>query len=149
MFGESVVDIGIGIGTAGHAVTVSLAVSAALGLALAAALWWTYFGVGDDERAEQAMTAGGSGGPARRWRWPPTSTLTSRCCSASSRWPRGSSWPSGTPERPCPTRPCLALGCGVALYLAGDAAFRHALRIGPQRYRAAAAALAWPPRRSA
>ena len=56
VFGESVADIGIGIGTAGHAVTVSLAVSATLGLALAAALWWTYFGVGDDERAEQALT---------------------------------------------------------------------------------------------
>ena len=49
VFGESVADIGIGIGTAGHAVTVSLAVSATLGLALAAALWWAYFGVGDDD----------------------------------------------------------------------------------------------------
>ena len=37
--------------------TVSLALSAVLGLALAAALWWAYFGVGDDERAEQAMMA--------------------------------------------------------------------------------------------
>ena len=35
--------------------TVSLALSAVLGLALAAALWWAYFGAGDDERAEQAM----------------------------------------------------------------------------------------------
>src|SRR6266567_4298487 len=54
VFGESVVDIGIGAG--GHAVTFSLALSAALGLALTAALWWTYFGAGDDERAERAMT---------------------------------------------------------------------------------------------
>jgi hypothetical protein len=38
--------------------------------------------------------------------------------------------------------PCVALGCGVALFLAGSAAFRHALRIGPERYRLAAAALA-------
>ena len=37
---------------------------------------------------------------------------------------------------------CLALGGGVALYLAGDAAFRHALRIGTLRYRATAAAVA-------
>ncbi len=55
VFGESVVDIGIG--AEGHAVTVSLALSAVLGLALVAALWWAYFGVGDDERAEQAMLA--------------------------------------------------------------------------------------------
>ena len=31
---------------------------------------------------------------------------------------------------------------GVALFLAGSAAFRHALRIGTQRYRLAAAAVA-------
>ena len=55
VFGESVVDIGIG--AEGHAVTVSLVLSAVLGLALVAALWWAYFGVGDDERAEQAMLA--------------------------------------------------------------------------------------------
>ena len=53
VFGESVVDIGIG--AEGHRVTVSLALSAVLGLALAAALWWAYFGVGDDDRAEEAM----------------------------------------------------------------------------------------------
>jgi len=34
------------------------------------------------------------------------------------------------------------MGCGVALFLAGSAAFRHALRIGPERYRLGAAALA-------
>ena len=54
VFGESVADIGIG--AAGTPVTVSLVLSAALGLALAAALWWAYFGAGDDERAEAAMT---------------------------------------------------------------------------------------------
>ena len=41
-----------------------------------------------------------------------------------------------------PAGPCVAMGCGVALFLAGSAAFRHALRIGPGRYRLAAAALA-------
>src|SRR5690242_8140064 len=54
VFGESVVDIGIGAEE--HEVTVALALSAALGLALAAALWWAYFGAADDERAEWAMT---------------------------------------------------------------------------------------------
>ena len=42
--------------------------------------------------------------------------------------------------RTLPAGPCVALGCGVALFLAGSAAFRHALRIGPLRYRLAAAA---------
>jgi low temperature requirement protein LtrA len=41
-----------------------------------------------------------------------------------------------------PAGPCVAMGCGVALFLAGSAAFRHALRIGTERYRLAAAALA-------
>jgi hypothetical protein len=36
----------------------------------------------------------------------------------------------------------VAMGCGVALFLAGSAAFRHALRIGPERYRLAAAVVA-------
>ena len=72
VLGESVVDIGIG--AEGHPVTVSLALSAVLGLALTAALWWAYFGAEDDE---------GPNGPwwrrtrpsARRSRWPRTSTL--------------------------------------------------------------------------
>jgi low temperature requirement protein LtrA len=42
--------------------------------------------------------------------------------------------------RTLPAGPCVALGCGVALFLAGSAAFRHALRIGPRSYRLAAAA---------
>ena len=41
-----------------------------------------------------------------------------------------------------PAGPCVAMGCGVALFLAGSAAFRHALRIGPGRYRLTAAAVA-------
>ena len=34
--------------------------------------------------------------------------------------------------RTLPAGPCVAVGCGVALFLAGSAAFRHALRIGPR-----------------
>ena len=48
-----------------------------------------------------------------------------------------------------PAGPCVAMGCGVApptspspLPLAGSAAFRHALRIGPGRYRLTAAVVA-------
>ena len=76
--GESVAAIGIGAAPAG--VTFAVALAAVLGLAVSAALWWTYFGDGDDERAEQAWRP--RTGPARPgWRWPPT-TPTSRSCSA-------------------------------------------------------------------
>jgi low temperature requirement protein LtrA len=52
--GESVVAVGIG---ASHLeVTAELLAVAALGLVLAAELWWTYFG-GDEEEAERALRA--------------------------------------------------------------------------------------------
>lgn len=138
-FGESVADIGIG--AAGRPVTVALITRSALGLALAAALWWAYFGVGDDERAEDEMTRAD---PAARpalalnayfYAYIPMLlgivTLAAGVKLAIGH--RGStlSWPA-----------CLALAGGVALYLAGDVAFRRALRIGTQRYRAAAAVAA-------
>src|SRR5499427_8332981 len=53
--GESVAAIGIGAAPAG--VTFAVALTAVLGLALSAVLWWTYFGDGDDARAEQAIAA--------------------------------------------------------------------------------------------
>jgi low temperature requirement protein LtrA len=138
VFGESVADIGIGIGTAGHAVTVSLVVSATLGLALAAALWWTYFGVGDDERAEQAMrqadpaTRPGLALAAYFYAYIPV--LLGIVTVAA-----GLKQAIGHAGSTLSQAACLALAGGVALYLAGDVAFRHALRIGPLRYRAAAA----------
>jgi low temperature requirement protein LtrA len=143
VLGESVADIGIGIGTAGHAVavTVSLAVSATLGLALAAALWWTYFGVGDDERAEQALT---QADPADRpglalaaYFYAYIPLLLGIVTVAA-----GLRQAIGHAGSTLPFPACLALAGGVALYLAGDVAFRRALRIGPQRYRTAAAVVA-------
>src|SRR5207248_9138282 len=50
--GESVVAVGIGRGTA--ALPTGRILTALLGLALAASLWWLYFN-GDEERAAQAM----------------------------------------------------------------------------------------------
>jgi low temperature requirement protein LtrA len=137
VFGESVVDIGIG--AEGRAVTVSLALSAVLGLALAAALWWAYFGVGDDERAERAMLAAD---PAAR----PALALAAYFFAYIPMLLGVVALASGVKQavvntgRTLPAGPCVALGCGVALFLAGSAAFRHALRIGPLRYRLAAAA---------
>jgi low temperature requirement protein LtrA len=139
VFGESVIDIGIGAG--GHAVTFSLALSAALGLALTAALWWTYFGAGDDERAELAMTLAD---PAAR----PALALAAYFYAYIPMLVGVVALAAGLKQAivhtgaTLPAGPCVALACGVALFLAGNAAFRHALRIGTQRSRAVAAAVA-------
>jgi low temperature requirement protein LtrA len=129
VFGESVADIGIGIAAGGHAVTVSLAVSAALGLALAAALWWCYFGVGDDERAEQVM----------RWTEPAARPGLALAAYFYSYIPlligivtlsAGLKKAIVHAGATLPYPACLALAGGVGLYLAGDVAFRRSLRIG-------------------
>jgi low temperature requirement protein LtrA len=136
VLGESVVDIGIG--AEGHAVTVSLAFSAVLGLALTAALWWAYFGAEDDEKAERAMLAAD---PAAR----PALALAAYFYAYIPMLLGIVALASGVKEaivntgNTLPAGPCLAMGCGVALFLAGSAAFRRALRIGAERYRLTAA----------
>ncbi len=52
--GESIVAVGIGM--AGHHLRPDRVVTAALGLALAAAMWWLYFD-GEDEQAERVLDA--------------------------------------------------------------------------------------------
>jgi low temperature requirement protein LtrA len=139
VFGESVADIGIG--AEGHAVTVWLAASAVLGLALAASLWWAYFGVDDDERAEQAMLAAD---PAAR----PALALAAYFFAYIPMLLGVVALASGVKQAivnggsTLPAGPCVALGCGVGLFLAGTAAFRHALRIGPRSWRLGAAGVA-------
>jgi low temperature requirement protein LtrA len=145
-FGESVADIGIGAGTGGQRVTVTLALSAALGLALTAALWWAFFGTGDDDAAEAAMTAAD---PALRPRLALSAyfyayipMLLGIVAIAA-----GLKRAIGHLGATLPAGPALALAVGVALFLAGDATFRQVLRIGSPRYRAGAAAVAlvaWP-----
>jgi low temperature requirement protein LtrA len=139
VFGESVADIGMG--TSEHLITVSLVVDAVLGLALAASLWWTYFGVGDDESAERALVRAD---PAVRpglalaaFFYAYIPILLGIVAVAA-----GLKEAIGHAGSTLPYPACLALAGGVALYLAGDAAFRRALRIGPQRYRVAAAVAA-------
>jgi low temperature requirement protein LtrA len=141
VFGESVADIGSG--SQGHPVTVALVTQAILGLALAAALWWAYFGVGDDERAEAALSrAAPEVRPALAlqayfYSYIPLLLGIVMLAAGVKRVIADAaaslSWPAS-----------LALAGGVAVYLAGDAAFRHVLRIGTQysRLLAAAAALA-------
>jgi low temperature requirement protein LtrA len=55
--GESVLAIGVGLGTGSHAIGVEQVAFAAISLLLAATLYWAYFGVGEDDRAEAALDA--------------------------------------------------------------------------------------------
>jgi low temperature requirement protein LtrA len=136
VFGESVADIGIG--AAGHPLTVSLVGSAVLGLALTATLWWAYFGVADDERAEAAFNrADPAVRPALALHayWYAYIPMLLGIVSLAAGIKLAMLHPGGS----LPWPPSLALGGGVALFLAGDVVFRHALDIGALRYRAAAA----------
>jgi len=136
VFGESVADIGIG--AADHRLTASLVAAAVLGLALTATLWWAYFGVADDERAENAFI---QADPASR----PALALKAYWYSYIPMLLGIVGLAAGIkvamldPGAGLPWRPSLILGGGVALFLAGDVCFRHALRIGVLRYRIAAA----------
>ena len=55
--GESVLAIGVGLGTGAHAIGGEQIAFAAISLLLAATLYWAYFGVGEDNRAEAALDA--------------------------------------------------------------------------------------------
>jgi low temperature requirement protein LtrA len=55
--GESVLAIGVGLGTGARAMGVEQVVFAAISLLLAATLYWAYFGVGEDDRAEAVLEA--------------------------------------------------------------------------------------------
>jgi low temperature requirement protein LtrA len=143
-FGESVADVGIG---AEHSrVTIGLALSAALGLALTAALWWAFFGTGDDDRAEESLT---DAGPEIRPRLALSAyfyayipMLLGIVAMAA-----GLKTAIGHPGAALTAGPAIALAAGVTLFLAGDVMFRRVLRIGTPWHRAAAAATAlaaWP-----
>jgi low temperature requirement protein LtrA len=136
--GESVAVIAIGVAPAG--VTFEVALAAVLGLALSAALWWTYFGDGDDERAEQAMAATDPtrrAGLALATYYAHIPMLLGVVTLAA-----GVTLTIGNPTRPSPGGEAIAVAGGAALFLAGSAWFRLALRIGPVRLRLAGAAFA-------
>ena len=142
-FGEAVVSIGVG--AAGLRVGMGLVVAAVLGLALVACLWWAYF-AGDDERAEEALVRTA---PERRpelairaYVYAHTPMLIGIVCIAV-----GVKKALAHPFDALAPAQAAALAGGVALYLAGDVAFRRTLRIGRGTVRgvAAAAALATLP----
>jgi low temperature requirement protein LtrA len=137
--GESIVAIGIG---AGHeALSFRLFGTVLLGLGLAAALWWSYF-ASDEERAERALESVASLNQrlllaVRAYFFAYVPMLLGIIALSA-----GVKLSIGEVTHRLDPGPALTLAAGVALFLAGDVAFRRALGIGPLAYRAAAAAVA-------
>jgi low temperature requirement protein LtrA len=136
--GESVVAIGIGLGDV--PLDLGLLAAAVLGLVLAAALWWTYF-AGDERAAEHALR---SASVERRWQlahnayfYAYVPMLLGVIAIAA-----GVKRSIGHVEGELGIGPALALAGGVAIFLAGEVAFRRVLGIRPVGYRAAAAVVA-------
>lgn len=149
--GESVAAVGIGAaGPASRAGPVSwrLLASAVLGLAVAAALWWIVFGTGDDERAERALTA--ASGERRTalalnaFFYGNIPLLLGLIAMAAGilRAVQAAGLSGPGPDSAARAGQAVVLGCGAALFLAGDAIIRTQLRAGPVRVRAAAAVAA-------
>jgi low temperature requirement protein LtrA len=137
--GESVVAIGIGVGH--EALTPRLFGAVLLGLALAAALWWAYFAA-DEERAQQALESIPDLGQrlllaVRAYYFTYVPMLLGIIALAA-----GVKLSIGEVTHRLEPAPALTLAAGVALFLAGDVAFRRVLRIRPVAYRAVAAVVA-------
>jgi low temperature requirement protein LtrA len=131
--GESVV--AIGFGASQLPVDGSLVAVAAAGLALSACLWWLYFG-GDDARAEQALEAlpqleRAQAAVRAFGHWHLPILLGIIAIAAVAREATAHPFSSLTWAR------AAILGAGVAVYLAGDVAFRQELGIGGIRWRTA------------
>jgi len=137
-FGESVIAIGIGIGD--RPLTADVFGGAFLALALAIALWWTYF-VRDEHGAEAVFS---TTPPERRWRLAMNAyyyaflpMLLGIAYVAA-----GVKTMLGHLTEQLHTGPAVALAGGVALFLTGDVAFRAVLRLFPVSFRAAAVPVA-------
>jgi low temperature requirement protein LtrA len=136
--GESVV--AVGMGARALSVDLELVAIVVAGLALSACLWWAYFG-GDDERAERALRE------APLERRPRLAVNAFGYChflillgvvavAAAVHEAIGHAFHELTTAR------SLTLAGGVAVYLVGDALFRHSLGIGRSRWRLACAGAA-------
>jgi low temperature requirement protein LtrA len=137
--GESVVAVGIGAG--GLPVNLSLIGVAVLGLMLSACLWWAYFGTGDADRAEAALSAA----PAaerqllgvRAFGYCHLPILFGVIAMAAAlRHAIGHASDELTTEQ------ALLVGGGAALFLIGDVFYRRVLGLGRGPWRLVAAALA-------
>lgn len=136
-FGESVV--ATGIGASGLVFDAGVAGAALLGLALTAALWWTHFGE-DDDRAEHTLRSAAVVERAQMainaYFYAYIVMLFGVIAIAA-----GVRLSLEHVTDVLALGPALLLGGGVALYLAGDSAFRRVMRSGPATFRAVAAIL--------
>jgi low temperature requirement protein LtrA len=138
--GESVVAVGIGLGTA--ALPPGRIITALLGLALAASLWWLYFNA-DEERAERGMERA----PEERRPWLAVQAfgyiflpiLGGIVVVAA-----GMKLAVVGYDERAAVATALFLACGVAAYAFGLALFRWFLHSGPFSVRLAIAVLALP-----
>jgi low temperature requirement protein LtrA len=135
-----VVAVGIGLGTA--ALPAGRIITALLGLALAASLWWLYFN-GDEERAQQAMERA----PEERRPWLAVQAfgyiflpLLGGIVVVAA----GMKLAVVGYDKPAPVSTALFLATGVAAYAVGLALFRRLLRSGPLTVRLTIAFLALP-----
>ncbi|MFD7079553.1 low temperature requirement protein A [Streptomyces sp. NPDC002181] len=137
VFGESV--IAIGIGTGSLPLSAGIAGGAFLALAVASALWWMYF-VRDEGRAEEVFAATA---PEKRFKLAMLAYYYAflPMLLGIAAFAAGVKKTIGHLGEHLHTGPALALAGGVAVYLAGDLAFRAVLGIGPARFRAAALVL--------
>jgi len=135
--GESVV--AIGIGTAGLPVDLELIGVAVLGLLLVAGLWWTYFA--DEQSVTEAMRRADHVRRARLgvtgfgyWHYAMLLAIVAIAAALKKA--------TGHPYDEASTFAAVALGAGVALFLAADAAFRRVLGVAGAGPRAVAALVA-------
>jgi low temperature requirement protein LtrA len=137
--GESVVAVGIGAG--GLPVDLPLVGVAVLGLLLSACLWWGYFGSGDADRAEAAL----SGAPAAErqrlavdafgyWHLPILFGVIAMAAALRHA--------IGHASDDLSTEQAVLLGCGAALFLVGDVFYRRTLGLGRGPWRLVAATIA-------
>jgi low temperature requirement protein LtrA len=138
--GESIVAVGIGM--AGHGPGADRVVTAALGLALAAALWWLYFD-GEDEQAERVLDAAA----VDRATWlalygfgyaflPVLGGVIAFAAGVKNAVVQ--------PGEPATVSTAWLLAAGVATYLVGLAWFRRLLGVGPIGPRVAIAGAVLP-----
>jgi low temperature requirement protein LtrA len=129
--GESVVAIGIGI--AGVPLDLKLFEAALLGLTLVATLWWAYF-IGDEEGAEHAMREASQEGrfqlAINGYFFAYIPILLGVIATAA-----GIERSIGVVLQQLDVGTAFLLAGGVALFFAGDVAFRQVMRIRPITYR--------------
>jgi low temperature requirement protein LtrA len=138
--GESVVAVGIGV--QGHDLSTGLAVTAVLGLALAATLWWLYFD-GEDERAERALDAA----PDARNPWLGLFAFGYAFLPVLGGiivFAAGMKEAIVDYDRPATASTAWFLAAGVATYVLGLVALRAVLRTGPLGIRLSVAVAAVP-----